>query len=90
MNNDEIAALEQALSGGMDPLTVFKTVLQNVYGERERKELVIGLGALMGLEPSESLRIARRQQLASSVRIPRKLKRGMPLHKSADNASEKT
>jgi hypothetical protein len=64
-------AIDAALKGGMEPAEVFKAVLQNVYGLNERKTLVLDWGKRMGLEASESLRIAQAANLIPTTRKPR-------------------
>lgn len=70
-SSEKKGAIEAALKGGMEPAEVFKAVLQNVFGVSERKNMVIEWGRKMGLEPSESLRIAQNANLIASPRAPR-------------------
>ena len=64
------AAVEAALAGGMEPAEIFKAILQNVYGTNERKSLVVEWGKRLGLDASESLRIAQAANLLRSSRKP--------------------
>ena len=64
-------AIEAALAGGMEPAEVFKAALQNVFGVSQRKNMIIEWGRKMGLEPSDSLRIAQNANLIPSPRAPR-------------------
>jgi hypothetical protein len=64
------AAVEAALAGGMEPAEIFKAILQNVYGTNERKSLVVKWGERLGLDASESLRIAQSANLIRSSRKP--------------------
>jgi hypothetical protein len=64
------AAVEAALAGGMEPAEIFKAILQNVYGTNERKSLLLKWGERMGLDASESLRIAQSANLIRSSRKP--------------------
>jgi hypothetical protein len=76
-------AIEAALAGGMEPAEVFKAVLQNVYGVTKRKNMVIEWGKKMGLEPTDSLRIAQAANLLASSRAPRAKTQEKPEHKTS-------
>jgi hypothetical protein len=76
------AALEAALAGGMEPAEIFRAILQNVYGGNERKNLVLEWGKRMGLEASESLRIAQGANLIRSVRKPTGVREEKPPRKT--------
>src|SRR5260370_25215786 len=80
-------AIEAALAGGMDPAEVFKAVLQNVYGVSKRKDMVIEWGRKMGLEPSESLRIAQHANLIPSSRGPSETSQEKPQSKTGGKTS---
>jgi hypothetical protein len=82
------AALEAALKGGMDPAEVFAAVLQNVYGIEARKKLVLEWGKRMGLEPSDSLRIAQSANLIPTARPPRTSQQEKPPRKSLGKSGE--
>jgi hypothetical protein len=70
-NSEKKGAIDAALKGGMEPAEVFKAVLQGVYGVSERKKVVIEWGKKMGLDASESLRIAQGATLIPTKRPPR-------------------
>jgi hypothetical protein len=76
------AAVEAALAGGMTSAEIFRAVLQNVYGVNKRKNLVIEWGGRMGLDASESLRIAQGANLIRSVRKPAGAPEGKPPRKT--------
>jgi hypothetical protein len=80
--SEKKGAIEAALKGGMDPAEVFKAVLQNVFGVSARKNMIIEWGRKMGLEPSESLRIAQGANLIASPRAPRAKAQEKPQRKT--------
>jgi hypothetical protein len=75
-------AIEAALKGGMEPAEVFEAVLQNVYGIDKRKKMVVEWGKRMGLEPSDSLRIAQGANLIPTIRSPRSSEQEKPQRKT--------
>jgi hypothetical protein len=54
----------------MEPADIFKAVLSNVYGVAERKKQIISWGEKMGLNASDSLRVAQQAHLIANVRTP--------------------
>jgi len=85
--SEKKGAIEAALAGGMEPAEVFKAVLQNVYGVNKRKNMVLEWGRKMGLEPSDSLRIAQAANLIPTVRAPRGLAKERPQRKTPEKTS---
>ena len=67
---------------------IMKIALQNVY-LTERRQLVIDVGADLGLEPTEALRTARGANLIPTSRPPRKTPSDSP-EKPLDKTQEST
>jgi hypothetical protein len=65
-------AIAAAREAGFSDAEILKTVLGGVYGSNRRRELVVEWGEVLGLEPSEALRVAFAAGLIPSVHPPRK------------------
>ena len=65
-------AIASAREAGFSDDEILKEILGNVYGSNKRRELVVEWGGLLGLEPSEALRVAHAAGLIASVHPPRK------------------
>jgi hypothetical protein len=65
-------AVTSARKAGFSDAEILKEVLANVYGGNERREMAVECGALLGLEASESLRVAHSTGLIPSAHPPRK------------------
>jgi hypothetical protein len=65
-------AIAAAREAGFSDAEILKSVLSNVYGSNNRREMVVEWGELLGLEASESLRVAHAAGLIPSVHPPRK------------------
>lgn len=83
-DKEKKGAVEAALKGGMEPVEVFKAVLQNVYGVSKRKKLIEEWGKRMGLELTEALRIAQAANLIATVRKPRDAAQEKPPRKTPE------
>jgi hypothetical protein len=81
-------AIEAALAGDMEPVDIFTAILQNVYGITERKRVVVEWGRKIGLQPSESLRIAQGASLIPTTRAPRESGQEKPQRKKRERTSE--
>jgi hypothetical protein len=68
-------AIAAAREAGFSDVDILKEVLANVYGSNQRRQLVVEWGELLGLEPSEALRVAHAHGLIPSVHAPRKKER---------------
>jgi hypothetical protein len=75
-------AIDAALGGGMEPVEVFKALVQNVYGLTRRKRMIVDWGKKMGLEASDSLHIAQGANLIPTSRKPPSKVREKPPHKT--------
>jgi hypothetical protein len=69
-SKEKQGAVDAALAGGMEPIEVFKAVVQNVYGVNARKKLVVNWGEKLGLDATDSLRIAQAANLFATSRKP--------------------
>ena len=65
-------AIAWAREAGFSDADILKHVLANEYGSNKRRELVVEWGKLLGLEPSEALRVALGAGLIPSSHPPRK------------------
>lgn len=63
--------IEAAREAGWTDRNILETVLRGVFGGNERRRMVVEWGELLGLEPSESLRLAFEAGLIPSVHPPR-------------------
>ena len=66
------AAIAMALEGGMEPKEIFRAVTANVYGSAARRALIVEWGERMGMNATESLRIAFAAGLIPSSHPPKK------------------
>jgi hypothetical protein len=66
-------AIASAREAGFSDAEILKEVLAGVYGSNNRRELVVEWGVLLGLEPSEALRVAHVAGLIPTVHPPRKV-----------------
>lgn len=64
--------IAMAREAGFSDAEILKEVLANVFGRNTRRELVVEWGGLLGLEPSEALRVAHAAGLIPSAHPPRK------------------
>jgi hypothetical protein len=65
-------AIAAAREAGLSDAEILKSVLSNVYGGNNRRQMVVEWGTLLGLETSEALRVAHAVGLIASVHPPRK------------------
>jgi hypothetical protein len=65
-------AIAAAREAGFSDTEILKEVLGGVYGSNKRREMVVEWGELLGLEPSDALRVAHAAGLIASVHPPRK------------------
>jgi hypothetical protein len=63
-------AIDSALQGGMSAAEIFAAITKNVYGDSDRKRLIVAWGEKIGLSASESLRQARAANLIATTRMP--------------------
>ena len=70
-NSERKLLIELARTKGMSDGQIFRKVITGVLGIDERKLIIIRWGKLMGLEPSEALRIAQRAGLILTKRMPK-------------------
>lgn len=73
----------------MSDVEIFYAILQGVYGNR-RRELVVEWGELLGLSPTDALRLAYSAGLLPSAHPPKKWGREKPPDKDPGSTSEKT
>lgn len=59
--------IKAAHEAGWDDRAILETVLRGVFGGNERRKMVVEWGELLGLEPSDALRIAFAAGLIPSV-----------------------
>jgi hypothetical protein len=81
--------IEQARRRGMTDTEILHTVLGGEFGSR-RRELVVEWGGLLGLSPTDALRLAYSAGLLPSAHPPKKQERERPPDKDPGNTSEKT
>jgi hypothetical protein len=70
-NAERRVLIDAARFKGMSDVQIFRKVITGVLGTDKRKRIIIQWGELMGLEPSEALRIAQRAGLVLTRRLPK-------------------
>jgi len=63
--------IKAARDTGMTDREILESVLRGVFGGNERRKMVVEWGELLGLEPSDALRLAFEAGLIPSVHPPR-------------------
>ena len=63
--------IKNARDAGMSDAEILESVLRGVFGGNERRRMVVEWGELLGLKPSDSLRLAFEAGLIPSVHPPR-------------------
>ncbi|GEM_PF-1594009 len=69
-NEQRKLIIELAHTSGMSDGQIFRKAVTGVLGAANRKRIIIQWGELMGLEPSEALRIAQRDGVVLTKRLP--------------------
>jgi hypothetical protein len=71
-DSDRKALIELARMKGMKDGDIFKRIVMGEMGSQRKSQLVIQWGALMGMDPTQALRIARNAGLIVTRR-PKKI-----------------
>ena len=85
----KLRLIEQARRRGMTNAEVLHTVLQGEFGNR-RREIVVEWSEVLGLSPTDALRLAYAAGLLPSAHPPRTKEREKPHGKGRGSIPEKT
>jgi len=75
---ERLKLIKSARESGMSDAQILEAVLRGVFGGNRRRKIVLEWGELLGLEPSDALRLAFAAGLIPSVHPPREEASGKP------------